>query len=167
MASRIFIMNDGRLQQSGSPLNVYKSPTNKFVAGFIGSPAMNFIEATLLKEGEDYFINAESFKIKTSKSSYTGIKEYIGKKVIFGVRPEDLYDKKYVSTDIPGTAIKAKVEVIEPLGAEIFIYLVIGKHSLVGKMDSCTQVKVEENMEVVIDMEKTHIFDSETLLTII
>jgi len=65
MASRIFIMNDGRLQQSISPLDVYKQPTNKFVAGFIGSPAMNFIEATLVKEGEDYFVDAENFKVKT------------------------------------------------------------------------------------------------------
>ena len=166
MASRIFIMNDGRLQQSGSPLDVYKDPTNKFVAGFIGSPAMNFIEATLIKEGQDYFIDAEGFKVKISKNSHARIKEYTGKKVLFGVRPEDLYDKKYVSIDISDNELKAKVEVIEPLGAEIFIYLDIGKHSLVGKMDSRTQVKVEENMEVVIDMEKTHIFDSETMLTI-
>ena len=167
MASRIFIMNDGRLQQSGSPLNVYIQPANKFVAGFIGSPAMNFIEAILSKEGEDYFIDAKSFKVKAAKNSYTKMKKYIGKKVLFGVRPEDLYDKKYVSKDISSKALKAKVEVIEPLGAEIFIYLDIGKHSLVGKMDSRTQVKVEEFMEVVIDMEKTHIFDPETLLTIV
>ena len=192
MASRIFIMNDGRLQQSGSPLNVYKEPANKFVAGFIGSPAMNFLDATLIKEGTDYLIDAGSFKVKTvenihtkikeyiggknltenskaktNKNSHPKLKEYIGKKVIFGVRPEDLYNKKYITKDIPGNALKAKVEVIEPLGAEIFIYLDIGKHSLVGKMDSQTQVKVEENMEVVIDMEKTHIFDPETMLTII
>ena len=167
MASRIFIMNEGRLQQAGVPLNVYKEPSNKFVAGFIGSPAMNFIDATLSKEGEDYFIDTGNFKVKTSKNSHTKMKEYIGKKVLFGVRPEDLYDKKYVSKDIPGYVLKAKVEVIEPLGAEIFIYLDIGKQSLVGKMDSRTQVKVEESMEVVIDMEKTHIFDPETLLTIV
>lgn len=167
MASRIFIMNDGRLQQSGSPLDVYKDPTNKFVAGFIGSPAMNFVEATLVKEGENYFIDVEGFKVKVFENNHARINEYTGKKVIFGVRPEDLYDKKYVSKDITGTAVKAKVEVIEPLGAEIFIYLAIGKHSLVGRMDSRTLVKVEEGMEVVIDMKKTHIFDPETLLTIV
>ena len=167
MASRIFIMNDGRLQQAGAPLNVYKEPANKFVAGFIGSPAMNFIDATLLKEGADYLIDTGSFKLKTTKNSHARLKKYTGKKVLFGIRPEDLYDKNYVSKDIPGDALKAKVEVIEPLGAEIFIYLDIGDHSLVGKMDSQTQVKVEESMEVVIDMEKTHIFDPETLLTIV
>jgi len=167
MASRIFIMNDGRLQQSGSPLDVYKQPTNRFVAGFIGSPAMNFLEATLSKEGRDYFIDVDGFKVKTTKESHAGIKDYIGKKILFGVRPEDLYNTKYASKDIPDQPIKAKVEVIEPLGAEIFIYLSIGKHSLVGKMDSRTQIKVEETMEVVIDMEKTHIFDPETMLKIV
>ena len=166
MASRIFIMNDGQLQQSGSPLDVYREPNNKFVAGFIGSPAMNFIEVKIIKEGDDYFIDAESFKVKISPSMHAKIKNYIGKKVIFGVRPEDLYDKKYISKADPDRMIKAKVDVIEPLGAEIFIYLARGKHSLVGKMDSRTQVKVEENIEVVVDMEKTHIFDPDTLLTI-
>ena len=167
MASRIFIMNDGRLQQSGAPLEVYKKPNNKFVAGFIGSPAMNFIEVKIIKEGEDYFIDAESFKVKIAQNMYAKIKDYIEKKVIFGVRPEDLYDKKYISKDDPDRMIKAKVDVIEPLGAEIFIYLTNGRHSLVGKMDSRTQVKVEENIEVVIDMEKTHIFDPDTLLAIV
>jgi len=128
---------------------------------------MNFVDATLLKEGDDYVIDAESFKAKTIKKDHAKLKPYIGKKVIFGIRPEDLHDKQYVSKDITEKALKAKVEVIEPLGAEIFIYLTIGKHSLVGKMDSRTQVKVEENIEVVIDMEKTHIFDAETLLTIV
>jgi len=166
MASRIFIMHNGRLHQSGPPLDVYRKPNNKFVAGFIGSPAMNFIEATLVKEGEDYLVNAESFKVKIPQKLQAKVKSYLGKKVTFGVRPEDIYNREYVSKDILDHAIKAKVDVIEPLGAEIFIYLTIGKHSLVGKLDSRTQVKVEENMEILIDMEKTHLFDPETLLTI-
>jgi multiple sugar transport system ATP-binding protein len=95
------------------------------------------------------------------------IKNYIGKKVIFGVRPEDLYNKKYISKTDPDRTIKAKVDVIKPLGAEIFIYLASGKHSLVGKMDLRTQVKVEENIKIVIDMEKTHIFGPGTLLIIV
>jgi len=167
MASRIFIMNDGRLQQAGDPLNVYKEPTNKFVAGFIGSPAMNFVDATLLKEGNGYAIDAESFKVRVPEKQQAKLKAYAGKKIIFGIRPEDLHDKQYASKEISGEALKAKVEVIEPLGAEIFIYLAIGNNSLIGKMDSRTQVKVEEDLGVVIDMEKTHIFDPETLLTVV
>jgi len=169
MASRIFIMNDGQVQQSGSPLEVYYKPNNKFVAGFIGSPAMNFIDSKIVKENGDYFIDAESFKIKAPQSFYSKIADYAGKEVIFGVRPEDLHDKQFVSKITPSAfnTINTKTEVIEPLGAEIFIYLTSGKHSVIGKMDSRTQIEVEQNMEVVLDMEKTHIFDPKTLLVIV
>ncbi len=167
MASRIFIMNDGRLQQSGAPLEVYKQPTNKFVAGFIGSPAMNFIDSKIIKENEDYFIDAESFKVKVPETFYSKISDYAGKEIIFGVRPEDLHDKQFASDIITSNIIKAKVDVIEPLGAEIIIYLACGKHSLISKVDTRTQVEVEQNIEIIVNMEKTHIFDHETLLAIV
>ena len=167
MASRIFIMNDGRLQQYGAPLEVYRKPNNKFVAGFIGSPAMNFIDSKIVKENRDYFIDTESLKVKIPQDFYSKISDYVGKEVIFGVRPEDLHDKQFVSNATPSNTIKAKVEVIEPLGAEIFIYLACGKNSLVGKMDSRTQVEIEQNIEIVINMEKTHIFDPKTSLVIV
>src|SRR5665648_223830 len=134
MADRMFIMNDGLLQQAGAPLEVYKKPNNKFVA---------------------YFIDAESFKVKIPQAFYPKIADYAGKEIIFGVRPEDLYNKQFAPDATPTNTIKTMVEVIEPLGAEIFIYLTCGKHSLVGKMDARTQVKVEQGMEVVLDMEKT------------
>src|SRR5665648_106084 len=167
MADRMFIMNDGLLQQAGAPLEVYKKPNNKFVAGFIGSPAMNFIDSKIVKENADYFIDAESFKVKIPQAFYPKIADYAGKEIIFGVRPEDLYNKQFAPDATPINTIKTMVEVIEPLGAEIFIYLTCGKHSLVGKMDARTQVKVEQDMEVALDMEKTHIFDPKTLLVIV
>lgn len=167
MADRMFIMNDGLLQQAGAPLEVYKKPSNKFVAGFIGSPAMNFIDSKVTKENGDYFIDAESFKVKIPQSFYSKIADYTGKEVIFGIRPEDLYNKEFAPNAISSNTIKTKVEVIEPLGAEIIIYLACGKHSVIGKMDTRTQAEVEQDMEVVLDMEKTHIFDPETLLVII
>ena len=167
MANRIFIMNEGRLQQSGPPLEVYKKPNNKFVAGFIGSPATNFIDSVIIKENDEYFINTEGIKLKVPKNFNSKITGYIGKEIIFGVRPEDIHDKQFVSNAAPFNTIKAKVDVIEPLGAEIFIYLTCGKNSLVGKMDSHTQVEIEQNMEIVIDMEKTHIFDPKTLSAIV
>ncbi len=167
MASRIFIMDDGRIQQSGLPLEVYKQPTNKFVAGFIGSPAMNFIDSKIIKENGDYFIDAESFKVKVPEAFYSKISDYVGKEVIFGVRPEDLHDKQFTSNVTPSNTIKAKVDVVEPLGAEVLVHLACGKHFLIGKMDTRTQVKVEQNMEIAINIEKTHIFDPETLLVIV
>jgi len=167
MADRMFIMNDGLLQQAGAPLEVYKKPNNKFVAGFIGSPAMNFIDSKVAKENGDYFINTESFKVKVPQAFYSKISDYVGKEVIFGVRPEDLYNRQFAPNATPFNTIKTKVDVIEPLGAEIFIYLTCGKHSMIGKMDTRTQIEVEQDMEVAIDMEKTHIFDPKTLLVIV
>ncbi len=114
-----------------------------------------------------YFINAEGIKLKIPEDFNSKITDYIGKRIIFGVRPEDIHDKQFVSNAIPSNTIKAKVEVIEPLGAEIFIYLACGNNSLVGKMDSRTQVEIEQDIEIVIDMEKTHIFDPTTLLAIV
>src|SRR5512143_2086657 len=90
MADRIFIMLNGTLQQSGAPLEVYKQPTNRFVAGFIGSPAMNFIEATVVGEKDAYFIDADGFKVRLPKAFYPKIEPYAGRRVIFGVRPEDM-----------------------------------------------------------------------------
>jgi len=169
MATRIFIMNEGRVHQIGAPLEVYRKPNNKFVAGFIGSPAMNFIDSKIVKENGDYFIDAENFKVKAPQAFYSKIADYAGKEVIFGVRPEDLHDKQFISQITPSAlnTINTKAEVIEPLGAEIFIYLTCGKHSIIGKMDSRTQIEVDQNMEVVLEMERTHIFDPKTLLVIV
>ena len=128
---------------------------------------MNFIDSKVVKENGDYFIDAESFKVKLPQAFYSKIADYAGKEVIFGIRPEDLYNKQFASNAAPSNTIKAKVEVIEPLGAEIIIYLTRGKHSVIGKMESRTQVEVEQKMEVVLDMEKTHIFDPKTLLVIV
>ncbi len=167
MANRIFIMNEGRLQQSGSPLEVYKQPANKFVAGFIGSPAMNFIASRILKEEGEFFVDAESFKLKIPSVFHSRISPYVGKEVIFGVRPEDIHDREFFPELSSAKVIEAKVEVIEPLGAEILIYLLCGKHSLVSKVDTRTQSEVDRNLAVVVDMEKTHFFDPQTLLTIV
>ncbi|MGA2323156.1 MAG: sn-glycerol-3-phosphate ABC transporter ATP-binding protein UgpC [Sedimentisphaerales bacterium] len=167
MADRIFIMNDGRLQQSGPPLEVYKKPNNKFVAGFIGSPATNFIDSVITKENGAYFINAEGIKLKVPENFISKITDYIGKEIVFGVRPEDIHDKNFFSNAISCNSIKTKIDVIEPLGSEIFIYLTCGKNSFVGRMDSRTQAEVDQNIEIAIDMEKTHIFDPKTLSAIV
>jgi multiple sugar transport system ATP-binding protein len=105
--------------------------------------------------------------VKIPQAFYPKIADYAGKEVIFGVRPEDLYNKQFASNAEPSNTIKTMVDVIEPLGAEIFIYLTCGKISVIGKMDTRTQVEVEQEMEVVLDMEKTHIFDPKTLLVIV
>ncbi|MEA2087898.1 MAG: TOBE domain-containing protein, partial [Candidatus Caldatribacteriota bacterium] len=130
-------------------------------------PAMNFIDSKIVKENGDYFIDTESFKVKAPQAFYSKMADYAGKEVIFGVRPEDIHDKQFFSNVAQSNTIKTMVDVIEPLGAEIFIYLTCGKISVIGKMDTRTQVEVGQEIEVALDMEKTHIFDPETLLVIV
>jgi multiple sugar transport system ATP-binding protein len=167
MATRIFILNDGKLQQDGRPLDVYEKPSNQFVAGFIGSPAMNFFSSKLLKEGSDYFIDAESFKVKLPSAFQKSISSHVGKEVTFGVRPEDFHDKKFYPNAKPENTIKATAEVIEPLGDEVLFYLVSGKHQLVAKLDSRTKAKVGDELELALEMEETHIFDGKTEETLV
>ena len=167
MATRIFILNEGKLQQQGHPLDVYQSPANQFVAGFIGSPAMNFFPSTLLKEGSDYLIDAASFKLKLPSAFHKSISSHAGKQVTFGVRPEDFHDKQFFPEAKPENTIKAKIEVIEPLGDEVLFYLIIGKHQLVAKLDSRTRVKIGDEIEVALEMEETHVFDAENEKTLV
>jgi multiple sugar transport system ATP-binding protein len=161
MGSRIVVMKDGFIQQVSDPLTLYDYPNNKFVAGFIGSPPMNFIDVDLVKEGSDYFVKTGAFKLKVFKENYDKIKGHAGKKVTFGFRPEDLLDESIVK-DTAGRLIKAKVEVIEPLGSEIFLYLTAGEDALVARVPHQYQTKLGAEVGFAVDLSKTHIFDIET-----
>ena len=163
MATRIFILNEGRLQQAGPPLDVYRSPGNQFVAGFIGSPAMNFFHSTIVKKGDSYFIDTGDFQVKLSQSLTT----HTGKRLTFGVRPEDFHDKMFYPHATTDNTIKAKIELIEPLGDEVLFYLVTGRHQIVAKLDSRSEKKVGEDMEIAIEMSKIHIFDAESEKTLV
>ncbi|MCU0592593.1 MAG: sn-glycerol-3-phosphate ABC transporter ATP-binding protein UgpC [Desulfobacterales bacterium] len=168
MASRIFIMNRGSLQQSGTPLEVYKKPSNQFVAGFIGSPAMNFIECTLVLEQGRYFVDAGAFRLMLPDLFSRPVEAYAGRPVIFGVRPEDLAVPAAGRADHPGDTLKARADVVEPLGAEMFVHLTCGPHSLVARMESPEQpMAVGQTLEVEVKLNRTHLFDRETLQTIV
>jgi len=136
MASRIFIMNDGELQQSGPPLDIYYKPKNIFVASFIGSPAMNLLNVQIVKDNSDYFIDAECFRLKIPCSFNSKIAKYTGTNAVFGIRPEDIYDKKHSYEIVPDqlNTTEVKVDVIEPLGSEVIVYVNKGKHSLTCKI---------------------------------
>jgi len=167
MASRIFILNEGRLQQAGPPLDVYQSPGNQFVAGFIGSPAMNFFSGTINKKDSLYLIDTGSFQVKLPLQFHQAISSYDGKKATFGVRPEDFHDIEFYPEASQDNTIKAKIELIEPLGDEVLFYLISGKNQIVAKLDSRTSKKVGEEMKVALDMTKTHIFDPESEETVV
>ena len=168
MADRIFIMSKAHLQQTGAPLDVYRHPVNRFVAGFIGSPSMNFIEATLTFSNGALFIDAKDFKVLAPASFHERLMPYVGSTVIFGVRPEDIEARDAANTVNAGNTFTARAEVVETLGSEIFVYLTCGTHSIVARMaDPEVALTVGQVLEVDVKMSKTHVFDKETSETIV
>ena len=167
MADRIFIMNKGLLQQSGSPMEVYAKPVNRFVAGFIGSPAMNFVDAKVVQDGAELFIDAGSLRVRAPESFRAALQPYSGRPVVFGVRPEDiaLHDPAAAGQ---GQTFSARADVVETLGSEIFAHLSCGPHAIVARMEVPeTPLHVGDTIEVDLKMAKTHVFDAQTSLTIV
>lgn len=167
MGDRIVVLRDGFIQQVDDPLTLYNEPVNMFVAGFIGSPAMNFLDAKLLKEGNDYYLDgAGSFKIKVPEEKVSAtpeIKQYEGKNVVFGIRPEDLEDAAVADKDAKDSnSFTAEVEVVEPMGSEIYLYLSIEDHSMIARVDAHSTAQVGDNVKLVVNGENMHIFDAET-----
>ena len=166
MADRIFIMSQGTLQQTGAPMEVYAQPANRFVAGFIGSPAMNFIETTLAADEGDLFIDIGGFRLQAPASFHARLEPYAGRPVIFGVRPEDIALHDPAAAD--GNTLTTRADVVETLGSEVFLYLSCGSHSLVARMAVPErQLAVGQRVEVDLKMSKTHLFDKETSRTIV
>lgn len=161
MADKIVVLKDGVIQQIGSPLNLYNKPENKFVAGFIGSPPMNFMQVKATEEKGNIYIDEGTFKLEVPDGDY--LKNYIGKNLIFGIRPEDL---DYVPTEIPGKTMKAGVTVIEPLGAEIHLYLNTGKHQFISRVAPDVKAAVDQKINFTVDFTKAVFFDGETELAI-
>lgn len=162
LGTRIVVMKDGKIQQVGTPLEVYSKPVNKFVAGFIGSPPMNFMEVIVEQSGDNYYINEGSFRILLPKGKFKSIGEYVGRKVIMGIRPEFMYDRGTYTGNINENVISANVEITEILGAEQYVYFATEKHPFIARFDPFIHVKLGERREVVVDLEKLILFDSET-----
>jgi multiple sugar transport system ATP-binding protein len=166
MADRIFIMHNGALQQSGMPLEVYQHPANRFVAGFIGSPAMNFIEATLVAKDGGHFLETDGFTIRLPDAFSPKVASYAGRQVIFGVRPEDVAEHDPAASG--SNTLTVRADVVETLGFEIFAYLSCGLHPVVARMEvPKTPINVGQTCQVDLKMDKTHIFDKETSRTIV
>ena len=172
MGDRIVVMRDGLIQQVDSPLNLYNNPVNMFVAGFIGSPAMNFLDAKLVKEGETYYLEGNGdFKIAIPADKVATnpeLKSYVGKDVVFGIRPEDLEDAAVVEKPVTDdNSYMATVEVVEPMGSEIYLYLTANEHSMIARVDSHSTAKVGDNVKLYVNTSNLHVFDAETELAIL
>ena len=167
MGNRIVVMNQGYIQQIADPITIYDSPSNKFVAGFIGSPAMNFIEGRLDKKPDGVYFNEGSFEVRIPDIFVDRMNNYINKDVVMGIRPENIGDKNFETEFDSKHIVSAAVEVVEPIGAEAYIYLVTGKSSFVARFDTHDQVKVGQTIETIFHMNKAHIFDKDKEITIV
>lgn len=162
MGDRICVMELGRIKQVDTPINLYSRPQNKFVAGFIGSPSMNIVEANLVSEnGELYAITSDNIKLRLPKDKAAKVEKYIGKEVWFGIRPEHIGSHETHPNE-KDNYIKAEVYVVEQMGNEVFVYFSPGKNQYISRLESGVRVKSGEKYELWFDMTKCHIFDKET-----
>jgi len=162
MADRIAVMSAGILQQIDSPQNLYNKPNNLFVAGFIGSPAMNFFNGSIRQGDGHLFVDGDSYALKIPDDRLQAFEAYIGKPVIFGIRPEDIHNPEYAAPGIVAQPVEARVDVTELMGNEINLYLNTGEHNYVARVDPRTKVRFGDQMQVVFNMANMHVFDRET-----
>ena len=162
MATRIAVMKDGLLQQLDSPQNLYDKPNNKFVAGFIGSPSMNFFDATLKKSGSKILIDAGSFSVEIPSDQKDAFKDYLDKPVTFGVRPEDCHDSYFIPKEVIPAKVSGTIVDTELMGNEIHVFLENGDHNFIARVDPRSTVKPGDSIDVVMNLANLHIFDVET-----
>jgi multiple sugar transport system ATP-binding protein len=164
MATRLVVMKDGIIQQVGSPKEVYEKPENIFVGGFIGSPAMNFFEGTL----EDGSITMGDISVAIPEGKMKTLRDqgYVGKEIVLGIRPEDIHDEPVFIESSKGSKIVAEVEVAELMGAETMLYSKINNQDFIARVDSRTDIKPFQKIDLALDMNKAHFFDKETELRI-
>ena len=167
MGDKIAVLRDGLIQQFGDPITIYDRPINKFVAGFMGTPPMNFLNGRIEKEDGKLYFNEGLIKTKIVEEMRQKLLAYIDKEIIFGIRSEDIYDKLFVSEAPPENIVRATCEVIEPMGSEVYLYLKTLRNSFIAKVGAHDRPPINEDMDLVFDMSKVHFFDKDTEETII
>jgi multiple sugar transport system ATP-binding protein len=162
MASRIAVISKGILQQIDTPQRLYDYPENLFVAGFIGTPAMNFFPATLRQDDGKLYVDAKSFAIQVPDDRVNTFLPEVGKQVIFGLRPEDVYNPDFTAPGIIPQQVDVQVELVELMGNEIFVYMKNGDHSFVARVDPRSRYQMGEKTAMMFNMANMHLFDAET-----
>ncbi len=161
MGDRIVVMKDGVIQQVDDPIQLYDNPVNKFVAGFIGSPPMNFLEGTLGEEDGHMTFTEPQFTVRIPEEKAAKLREAgVSGSVTMGIRPEDFYDPSFIRTDDHDALqdVKARVEIMEPMGAETYLYLTTGSSPIVARVDSHVQADIDEDKTLKVNMKKAHFF---------
>lgn len=159
MATRIAVMNKGFLQQLDTPQNLYDMPANLFVAGFIGSPSMNFLPAHIRRDDGNLYVDIGSDKLKIPDAKKATYDRFAGQEVIMGIRPEDIHNPQFVPPSIHAEPIETTVDVTELMGNEIFLYMVSGTNNITARVDPRTRFSIGDKVQMVVNMDNFHIFD--------
>lgn len=163
MGTRIAVMSAGELQQIDTPQNLYDHPANVFVAGFIGSPAMNFFEnSRLVEEGGNLVVQTPQYQIPVPAARVERYRPHVGKDVIFGIRPENIHDSHFTPPSIQPANIEANVDVIEQMGHEKILYLERDGKTFVARVDPRTDAHIGQKLTFVMDISAMHVFDAKT-----
>lgn len=164
MADRIVVMKDGVIQQVDTPQVLYHKPQNLFVAGFIGSPQMNFIDASVSFESDDIFLRFGPCRIRVpaALAAHAPLKQYEEKQIILGLRPEDLHTEDSFLSLAADAKFNAHVELAEMMGSEIYLYLEAGGQKLIARTPSRTQIQSGSDIQIAVDVNKIYLFDKET-----
>jgi multiple sugar transport system ATP-binding protein len=160
LGDRVVVMKDGWIQQVGEPMELYGKPANRFVAGFIGSPAMNFADVTINETGSTLVAEATGFRIHVPAHQHASLKAYKGQRVTLGIRPEDLHVAG--GADSPNHTIDTVVDVVEPLGSEILLDVKSGTTTLVARVEPTVRAKIHEPVRLAMNPERLHFFDPKT-----
>lgn len=170
MGQRIVVMDKGIIQQADTPEEIYNNPVNMFVAGFIGSPSMNFLSGSLSEEGGALYFKANGVKVEVPQGRAQSLRDkgYAGKEVVLGIRPEDLHDEPIFLEGSPNSIVNAHIEVVENLGHEMYLYINgVGSDTIIARVDSRSGVKEGTNLRLAFDMNKVHFFDKDTTESIL
>ncbi len=164
LGTRIVVMKDGVIQQVDTPQNLYDRPNNLFVAGFMGSPQMNLLDAKVVKSGNDIrlMFGSHSIKVPEAKAKKLIDGNYIDKTVVLGIRPEDVKDEEMFISQSPDSTIDATVKVYELLGAEVFLYFTIDQFDITARVNPRTKARPGDTIQIALDLTKIHVFDKET-----
>ena len=164
LGTRIVVMKDGLIQQVDTPINLYNFPQNLFVAGFMGSPAMNFIDAEVKQDGDNVTLSFGRHNIKVPDTKAKALLDggYVGKTVVMGIRPEDIHDDEIMVSSNPDSTIETTVKIYELLGAEVLLYFDLEEASCVAKVNPRTTARIGDSVKFALDLNKLHIFDKET-----
>jgi multiple sugar transport system ATP-binding protein len=180
MGDRIAVMKDGLLQQVDTPHNLFMNPVNMFVAGFIGSPAMNLVNVTVEQTAEELYMVAtgtgedSGLRVRVPTRYREFISPYVGKNLVFGLRPVDIHDARFAQGMLDEDEspedlqpVRTRVEVVEPTGSEVYLYLVLGQNTYGARVDARTEAEPGYILDVSFNMDKMHAFDPETTMSVI